>query len=331
MPAWLSWPILIGSLIAVPFLVYVALVEPLAVLAGLVPLLIVLPPLAWLDRVEPEPRPARLHAVLWGALVAGTVSALVNSLVFVFTNETVAAVISAPLVEEATKGLGIYWALRRHEVDGVVDGIVYAGWVALGFAVVEDIVYFFEAAADGILVPVFVVRALLTPFAHPLFTAWIGLAIGLAVARRTSVAANALWGYLLAVVSHAAWNGSLAYADQSGNEAALGLAALCFVALFVAAAVTAVVVRGGQRRQFESAVPLLAARYGIPDQEARVFSHWRTMLAARRNLPRRQRRDFDAVHASLARLAMLHGRAGPVDPADERRLADQLQQARLRR
>lgn len=72
-------------------------------------------------------------------------------------------------------------ALRRREVDGVTDGIVYAGWVALGFAVVEDMTYFSLTSIEGDLLPVFVVRAILTPFAHPLFTFWIGLALGRAV------------------------------------------------------------------------------------------------------------------------------------------------------
>ena len=59
-------------------------------------------------------------------------------------------------------------------MDGVSDGIVYAGWVALGFAVVEDFLYFTTVVEAGLWREVFIVRALLTPFAHPLFTAWIG-------------------------------------------------------------------------------------------------------------------------------------------------------------
>jgi hypothetical protein len=47
--------------------VIVAFVEVVAVLAGLVPLAIVLPVVAWLDRVEPEPRASPTHALMWGA------------------------------------------------------------------------------------------------------------------------------------------------------------------------------------------------------------------------------------------------------------------------
>ncbi|MEM7337599.1 MAG: PrsW family glutamic-type intramembrane protease [Actinomycetota bacterium] len=326
LPAWLSTPVLIASILTVPIVIGLAIVQPVAVLLGLVPLVIVLPPLAWLDRVEPEPWSSRLHALLWGATVAGIISVIINTITAIVVNESVAAVISAPVVEEATKGLGVLWAVRRREVDSVMDGIVYAGWVALGFAVIEDFNYF--ASAGDLIVQVFITRALLTPFAHPLFTAWIGLAIGLAISRRQSIWAHAFWGYGLAVVSHAAWNGSLVYAEESGNATSIIVAATCFVILFVLAVVTVVAIRRNEQRNFLRAVPVLARRYGMAPSEIQVFGHWRTMLATRRSLPRHQRRQFDAVHSALARLAQLHQRPGPIEPVAEQRLVDQLQRAR---
>lgn len=328
LPAFLSVPVLIGAIITIPIVLFLASSEPLAVLLGLTPLLIVWPVLAWLDRVEPEPQSSRLHALLWGAMVAGLVSGIMNGIAAELFGESVAAVVSAPLVEEATKGLAIYWALRRHQIDSITDGIAYAGWAALGFAIVEDFTYFAGAAADGFLVQIFVLRALLTPFAHPLFTAWIGLAIGLAVTRGRPIFINALWGYALAVASHAAWNGSLVYAEQTGNQAAVAVAALCFVLLFLLAVLTAFLIRRGQRNRFVASVPMLAARYGVSQAEAQVFAHWRTMLKARRRLPRDQRSRFDAVHTALARLSLLHDRPGPVDQTVENRLVDQLRRAR---
>ncbi len=83
------------------------------------------------------------------------------------------------------KGLGVVWAARRREIDGVMDGIVYAGWVGLGFAVAEDFLYFAMAHEEGQLAGVFIVRALLTPFAHPCSprgsvwpSAWRSCAVG---------------------------------------------------------------------------------------------------------------------------------------------------------
>lgn len=332
LPSWLSLPVIVGAALTMLYLAVLLATRPgdtaIGALLGLVPLLIVLPVLSWLDRVEPEPRDSKIHAVLWGAVVAGSVSGIINSIVALTAGEAWAAVVSAPLVEEATKGLGVVWALRRREVDGVMDGIVYAGWVALGFAVIEDVLFFVDAAEQGILGQVFILRALLTPFAHPLFTAWIGLAIGLSVARRQSVAANAFWGYGLAVVCHAAWNGSLTFADQTGNQGAIVIAALCFIALFLAAAITVYRIRRTEQRYFTGLVPFLAQRYQLTPEEVGIFGDWSRMLATRRSIPRDRRHYFDQVHAALARLALLYRRDGGNDPAVEQRLSAQLTRAR---
>ena len=59
--------------------------------------------------------------------------------------------LSAPSGRRGRQGVGDLWAVRRRELDGMSDGIVYAGWVALGFAVVEDMTYFAVADVDGAL------------------------------------------------------------------------------------------------------------------------------------------------------------------------------------
>ena len=55
------------------------------------------------------------------------------------------------------------------------------------------------------------IRGVFSPFAHPLFTAFTGIGIGIAVgSRKPAVRFFApLVGFLLAVGAHAAWNGSL--------------------------------------------------------------------------------------------------------------------------
>jgi hypothetical protein len=127
-------------------------------------------------------------------------------------------VISAPVAEEALKGtflVGLLY-LRRREIDGVVDGAVYAGLVAAGFAFSENVLYFGRAfAIGGSVATVFLLRGVLSPFAHPVFTALTGIAVGL-VARRRNVLGGVLVhrsrclaaGYLGAVGLHALWNAS---------------------------------------------------------------------------------------------------------------------------
>lgn len=334
LPRWLSVPVAVCAPLVVLLVGVIAITQPVSVLAGLVPLVIVLPVLSWLDRVEPEPTASRVHAILWGACVAVLVSIVVNVLVAFLVSDLASMVVSAPLIEEASKGVGIVWALRRREVDGVTDGIVYAGWIALGFAVVEDMTYFSLASIDGDLLPVFIIRAILTPFAHPLFTFWTGLALGRAVQQGRPIFPATLWGFGLAVGTHALWNGALAIGeirpDVTEDVAArvVLVTALLFVIFFVAVAVTLVIARRREQRRFVQMWPFLKQRYDLPPGDFSYLVDWASLRSARQQVPRRARRSFDQVHAALARLAMLHERLNDLDPVDEQVLTAQLSEAR---
>src|SRR3982751_742558 len=79
----------------------------------------------------------------------------------------------------------------RRQFDGVVDGVIYATFAALGFAAVENIIYYSNAAREeaivghsGILAGTFVVRGILGPWGHPLYTSMTGLGFG--IARETN-------------------------------------------------------------------------------------------------------------------------------------------------
>ncbi len=194
----------------------------IGVLLAVVPVGPVIAAFVWLDRYEPEPVWLLVAAFGWGALVA-TAAALVLQLLdqlVLGTPESWGGAVVAPVTEEAAKGLFIWLLLwwRRHEIDGVLDGIVYAGMVGVGFAFTENILYLGAAymGGDGAgpgglgsALGVFVIRGIFSPFAHPLFTSFIGVGVGYAVVHggRARVAAP-LAGYLLAVGAHALWNGS---------------------------------------------------------------------------------------------------------------------------
>ncbi len=328
LPSWLSVPLIPAMIITFLAVMYTAVTQPIVIALGLVPMIFVLPAMAWLDRVEPEPRSSQIHAILWGACVAALVSGVVNTIAASAISDDFAAVVSAPLIEELTKGLGIYWAVRRREVDGVMDGIVYAGWTALGFAVVEDFLYFSNALAAGNLGGVFILRALLTPFAHPLFTMWIGLGIGWAVSRNKPVFPFALLGYVLAAASHAFWNGSLVFSAQMESQAGLLVAVICFILLFFSSVIAVIIIRQRTVNEFVAAIPLIAQRYGMSQQEVMVFGNWRQLLHTRRSLPRSHRKNFDKVHRALARLGCFHSRPGSHDATEEQILVNQLQAAR---
>jgi RsiW-degrading membrane proteinase PrsW (M82 family) len=227
----LTLAMLAGS--AVMALVLLAGSAPGALVIGVVlavlPVGPVIAAFLWLDRYEPEPTRLLVLAFGWGAVVATAAALVLQALdaVVLGSDATTSASVVAPVTEEAAKGLFVlllvWW--RRHAIDGVLDGIVYAGLVGVGFAFTENILYLGAAYMGGddigpgglgSAIGVFVVRGVFSPFAHPLFTAFIGVGIGYAVSRGTP----ARWvapvaGFALAVLAHAAWNGSASLANGS--------------------------------------------------------------------------------------------------------------------
>ncbi len=203
---------------------------PIALLVGLlsatipVPLYLLL--VLWIDRYESEPLWMLATAFFWGALVAVffafllntasglTVAAITDSLK---AAETFAAVISAPIVEESAKALilFIFFFWKKDEFDGVIDGIVYAAMVGLGFAMTENIQYYGRAVLEnggGGLTAVFIIRGTLAPFSHPLFTSMTGIGLGLARQSRNTIVkfVTPVVGFLAAICMHSIWNGSAA-------------------------------------------------------------------------------------------------------------------------
>ena len=204
---------------------------PTALVVGLVLAALPLAPLIsvymWLDRYEPEPRSLLVLGLGWGAFVATSAALLLQvfDTVIFSGDDAYSATVIAPITEEGAKGLFILLLLffRRHELDGVLDGLVYAGMVGIGFAFTENILYLASAymgddgqtGGIGGAVGLFIVRGVFSPFAHPFFTAFTGIGIGIAVnSRSRSVRFLApLLGYVFAVAAHAAWNGSLMLDD----------------------------------------------------------------------------------------------------------------------
>lgn len=199
------------------------------------PAFIYLFPLIWLDRYDPEPFWLLSLAFAWGGLVAVIVSFFVNTGVGVgvmiaiggeegmVLSHIVGAVISAPLVEEASKGVGLLVLLVffRRYLDDILDGVVFGGVIALGFATVENVLYYGRAFGMGgfeSLMFLFVVRGILSPFAHVTFTSMTGIGVGISRESHNTFVKFALpvVGYIGAVFLHALWNGMATFLGMFG-------------------------------------------------------------------------------------------------------------------
>jgi RsiW-degrading membrane proteinase PrsW (M82 family) len=243
----------------------------------------------WLDRYEPEPKRLLASGLLWGGFVATAAALLIQGLgglVVGFSDRESLGVV-APVSEELAKGafllLLLWW--RRHELDGILDGIVYAGMVGIGFAFVENIFYLAAAynGTDGMgpggtsaLTGVFVLRCLISPFAHPLFTTFIGIGVGIAVgARRPVVRFLApLVGYVLAVIAHGLWNAS----TLGGVSGFAGVYLVVMAPAFLGLLGLAVWARSSEKRMLTQSLADAAQRGLIPATDI----PWLVDLRARR-------------------------------------------------
>jgi protease PrsW len=308
---------------AAPFLI--------ALLLALLPVPLLVAVVLLLDRLEPEPRANLVLCFAWGAGVAALLAAIINTAGLLFitqpelgrsTGEFISATFGAPLVEEPLKGAVLFWLLwrRRQEFDGPTDGIMYAAMVGLGFAMMENIGYYISALVQPqfggaqLLGYTFVFRGLLSPFAHPVFTAMTGIGVAYAAThRRASWAAAA--GLLGAMTLHGLWNG---LSSRGGT----GVGAAYVLVMGVLIALVAVVVADRRRtvRLIWRFLPAYEATHVVTDADLRMLStlrgRRRARLWARRTGGPDAARAMTNFQLAATELALMHQRAerGLIDP-----------------
>lgn len=299
-------------------------------LMAIIPLFVIVPTYLWLDRYEAEPTGYLVFAFLWGALVAVVGAFFLNTFGLKILVEArwtdplaTGAVYLAPVVEETLKGLGILliYLFRRREFDGIIDGIVYAGLIGAGFAFSENILYLGQAYnefGDEGLTATFLVRGLMGPFGHPLFTSMTGIGIGIAVsARRPAVRVLAVVaGWVCAMVLHGLWNLSA----LAGMEGFFEAYATYQVPLFLAFVGFLVWLRRREGRLIGQYLSPYADAGWLTHAEVTMLSQLRLRRAARQwarqTGGRAAKRSMEAFQDSASDLALLrsrlvHGTAEP--------------------
>jgi len=330
------------------------LAELVGIVAALVPVGTIVAALLWIDRWEPEPARLLWLAFGWGASVAAITALLINNtaeavgdaLLGHGKGDTISAVVSAPLFEEAAKGafvLGILLWLRN-ELDGVIDGVVYAGFVAAGFAFTENIYYFGRAFAEhgfgdtstAGVVTAFILRGVLSPFCHPLFTAMIGIGVGISVRtpNRSLKILAPVGGYLAAVTLHAMWN---AAATLGTAQTFLNVYFLVMVPIFIAGVLFVGWHRRREQKIVARALPVMVGRGWVDERDTERLTNLSARRAWRARTARRQgkaaARDLANFQAAVTELAFLWhatrlGLAGPDVAERETRLVAALQSTR---
>ena len=114
--------------------------------------------------------------------------------------------------------------LRFSEFDEPIDGIIYASFIGLGYAAVENIIYL------QFLTPVeALARGFASPVVHMLFASIWGFTIGCAYLRGESLFGGIVRGFVLAAAIHGLYD----FIVLQNSMIALPIAAILIVAIWI--------------------------------------------------------------------------------------------------
>jgi RsiW-degrading membrane proteinase PrsW (M82 family) len=147
------------------------------------------------------------------------------------------ATVLAPVIEEGIKFIGlagVFWAAKI-EIDGPLDGIIYAAMIGFGFAATENSLYLLTSVNVPEFIFLLFLRAMVFGSAHAMFTSFSGL--GMALSKYTKSKWKAAWRilgcYLLAVFFHAVHNYGLILESSDWHAVVFGVLANVLGGVFI--------------------------------------------------------------------------------------------------
>lgn len=203
-----------------------------SLIAAVVPMFTYLLLIWWMDRNERDPFGIVFLNFFWGATGAIFLG-IIGSLIFqiplsagiqiLFGGDSAeleslsGAIITAPVVEEFTKGMFLMFMAMSKRFDGVVDGVVYGGAIGLGFGMTENFLYFLNYGTEPISwLYLVIIRTLFSAVMHCMATATFGGFIGLAKFKPIGFRLILIpIGYLIAVFLHFSWNLTVSFEDTT--------------------------------------------------------------------------------------------------------------------
>ncbi len=218
--------------------------------AAFIPMFIYLLLIWWMDRNEREPFWILLLNFVWGAtgaIILGIIGSIIfqiplsEGIVFLTgsrSSELIdlsGAIITAPVVEETTKGIFLVMMSLTRKFDGVVDGVVYGGAIGLGFGMTENFLYFISYGTDlqswFLLV---IIRTMFSAVMHCMSQATLGGFIGYAKFKPAVFKFILIpVGLFIAMLLHFTWNLTVSFEDTSLlGMAFLAIYTLSIIALF---------------------------------------------------------------------------------------------------
>lgn len=265
----------------------------LTILVTLIPSLVAITILWWLDRYEKDPLWLLGVAFAWGAIPSAILS-IITQVLFDFPLKALlgkttlyslaGGSVIAPITEESFKALILLaiFLLYRKEFDGPMDGILYGALVGFGFTFVEDVLYLMSAlnekgwAGWGTLA---FLRVGLFTLNHSLFTGCTGLGLGIARISREP------WkkfffpaaGWFAAVSLHGMHNAFTTLSPTTSGLTCLAAILVDWMGAWVMLLLILLVVQQ-EKRWLEELLPEVQAGV-ITEDEYRAASRYRTRFA----------------------------------------------------
>jgi RsiW-degrading membrane proteinase PrsW (M82 family) len=193
-----------------------------SVIAAVIPMLTYLFLIWRFDRYDREPALLILVNYFWGAvgaivltLLFGSILDLLISLLLSEGNHTelIRGSLSAPIIEEITKGFFLLLMVQNKKFDNITDGIVYGGAIGLGFGMTENFMYFIaHSSSFQAWIFVVIIRTLFSAVMHCVATGTLGAFLGYAkFKKRIWKVIFALTGLIIAMVIHSVWNSFISF------------------------------------------------------------------------------------------------------------------------
>lgn len=161
------------------------------------------------DKYEKEPVNLLLTGLFFGALSTGLILCIDSKLeIFepaknTIYNDLFSAFVMSAGVEEGVKYLFLFFLVwKNHNFNEPFDGIVYAVFISLGFAMIENFVYVFSPVLGGMRTAV--TRALFSVPAHGLFG--VSMGYNLSFAKFDKKASGAIKAFVSPWLMHGIYN-----------------------------------------------------------------------------------------------------------------------------
>lgn len=174
-------------------------------------------------RHDLEKEPIRMLVIAFaGGVLSVFVSLLFSTPLSSLTSMMPSALISsfydafflAAIPEELAKWLIFYWLIRKaKDFDQYYDGILYAIFISMGFAMLENVLYVMKGGMS-----VAVVRAVLSVPGHMLFAIPMGYYLSLSKFEQGNLAIKHQWySFLIPVLLHGTFDFILMYANAKSD------------------------------------------------------------------------------------------------------------------